>query len=40
VRVAYDLEAAIEAVRGAGLPEDFAQFLRTGGQPVSVEVGT
>ena len=31
VRVAYDLEATIAGVRAAGLPEDFAEFLRRGG---------
>jgi hypothetical protein len=35
VRVAYDLEAAIAGVRAAGLPEEFAEFLRTGGRPVT-----
>jgi len=32
VRVEYDVAAAAAAVRGAGLPEDFAEFLRTGGR--------
>lgn len=31
VRVEYDVEAAAAAVRAAGLPEDFAEFLRHGG---------
>lgn len=31
VRVAYDLEAAVLGVKGAGLPNEFAGFLRTGG---------
>lgn len=31
VRVAYDVDAATAAVRGAGLPEDFVEFLQTGG---------
>ncbi len=30
-RVPYDLEATIAGVRAAGLPEDFAEFLRSGG---------
>lgn len=34
VRVPYDIEAAVAGVRAAGLPEDFAAFLRTGGTPV------
>jgi len=33
VRVTYDVDAAAEAVIAAGLPEDFAAFLRAGGQP-------
>ena len=33
VRVAYDVEAAVRGVLGAGLPEEFAKFLRTGGTP-------
>jgi diadenosine tetraphosphatase ApaH/serine/threonine PP2A family protein phosphatase len=36
VRVAYDVDAAARAVVGAGLPEDFAAFLRTGGRPAAV----
>lgn len=32
VRVEYDVAAAAAAVRGAGLPGDFAEFLRTGGR--------
>ena len=31
VRVDYDVEATIAGVRAAGLPEDFVEFLRTGG---------
>ncbi len=34
VRVAYDVEGAARAVISAGLPEEFAAFLRTGGAPV------
>jgi predicted phosphodiesterase len=33
VRVAYDVDAATRGVLDAGLPEEFAEFLRTGGQP-------
>ncbi len=33
VRVAYDVEAAARGVIEAGLPEEFAEFLRTGGPP-------
>jgi predicted phosphodiesterase len=35
VRVEYDLVAALDGVRGAGLPEDFVEFLRTGGKTLS-----
>lgn len=35
VRVSYDIEAATSAVRAAGLPEDFIEFLLTGGRPVA-----
>lgn len=31
VRVEYDVEATTRGVRAAGLPEEFADFLRTGG---------
>jgi predicted phosphodiesterase len=33
VRVSYDLEATIAGVRAAGLPEDFVEFLQSGGKP-------
>ena len=32
-RVAYDIEGAVAAVKAAGLPDDFAAFLRAGGVP-------
>jgi predicted phosphodiesterase len=35
VRVAYDVETAARGVVAAGLPEEFAAFLRTGGQPAA-----
>ncbi|MEO6525872.1 MAG: metallophosphoesterase family protein [Gemmatimonadaceae bacterium] len=35
VRVGYDIERAIAGVRAAGLPEDFVEFLQTGGKPTS-----
>jgi predicted phosphodiesterase len=38
-RVAYDIEAATAAVRGAGLPEDFVEFLQTGGKPAHATTG-
>jgi predicted phosphodiesterase len=31
VRVSYDIERTIAGVRAAGLPEDFVEFLRSGG---------
>jgi len=33
VRVEYDIEMAVAGVQAAGLPDDFAEFLRTGGKP-------
>lgn len=36
VRVEYDVEAAAEGVVAAGLPEEFAEFLRTGGKPAAL----
>ena len=33
VRVPYDVEGAAQGVLAAGLPEEFAEFLRTGGAP-------
>ncbi len=33
VRVPYDVEAAVRGVLDAGLPDEFAEFLRTGGVP-------
>jgi predicted phosphodiesterase len=32
VRVPYDIERTIAGVRAAGLPEEFAEFLRSGGR--------
>lgn len=37
VRVEYDLERAMEGVRKSDLPDDFAEYLATGGMPKSVE---
>jgi predicted phosphodiesterase len=31
VRVEYDVERAMEAIRASGLPDDFAEYLRKGG---------
>jgi predicted phosphodiesterase len=33
VRVEYDVARTIAGVRSAGLPEDFVEFLQTGGRP-------
>jgi predicted phosphodiesterase len=33
VRVEYDLERAMAGIRQSDLPDDFAEYLRTGGQP-------
>ena len=32
-RVEYDLERAMGGIRASGLPEEFADYLRTGGAP-------
>jgi len=36
VRVEYDVESAASGVIAAGLPDEFAHFLRTGGKPTPV----
>ncbi|HJR15535.1 MAG TPA: metallophosphoesterase family protein [Gemmatimonadales bacterium] len=33
IRVEYDVERAMRGIRERGLPEDFAEHLRTGGRP-------
>ena len=33
VRVEYDVERTMEAIRASTLPADFAEYLRTGGKP-------
>jgi predicted phosphodiesterase len=33
VRVVYDVEEAMRGIRASDLPDDFAEYLRTGGQP-------
>jgi len=35
IRVEYDLEKAMTAIRKSELPDDFAEYLRVGGQPAS-----
>jgi predicted phosphodiesterase len=37
VRVEYDLDEAMEGIRRSELPDEFAEYLRTGGQPAPVE---
>lgn len=37
VRLEYDLEQAMEAIRRSDLPDDFAEYLQTGGNPNPVE---
>lgn len=39
VRVEYDVDATVHGVRTAGLPEDFVEFLQTGGKPATVVGG-
>ena len=39
VRVEYDVEAAARAITEAGLPEEFADFLRTGGASPAAHPG-
>lgn len=36
VRVEYDVETAARGVLEAGLPEEFAEFLQTGGRPAAI----
>jgi predicted phosphodiesterase len=38
VRVPYDIDSTVAGVRAAGLPEDFVEFLRTGGTPMPASV--
>lgn len=37
VRVEYDLEKAMEGIRSSDLPDDFAEYLRTGGVPAPAD---
>jgi len=39
VRVEYDVERAMEAIRASALPADFADYLRTGGMPAAANAG-
>jgi predicted phosphodiesterase len=38
IRVEYDLERAMTAIRKSALPDDFAEYLRVGGQPAAAPV--
>lgn len=37
VRVEYDLERAVEGIRRSELPDEFAEYLATGGKPAPAE---
>lgn len=37
IRVPYALDEAMEGIRRSDLPDDFAEYLRTGGKPVPVD---
>lgn len=37
IRVEYDIEAAMRAIRASELPDEFADYLRTGGKPLPSE---
>ena len=39
VRVEYELERAMQGIRESDLPDDFAEYLRTGGQPAPAKGG-
>jgi len=39
IRVEYDVEEAMRGIRASDLPHDFAEYLRTGGMPVTVDAG-
>lgn len=39
VRVAYDLDRAARAILESNLPDDFAEYLRTGGKPAPAPSG-
>jgi putative phosphoesterase len=40
VRVEYDLDQAMRAIRESELPDEFAEYLRTGGRLVSASTGS
>jgi predicted phosphodiesterase len=38
IRVEYDLQRALQGIRESDLPDDFAEYLRTGGRPTPAPV--
>ena len=40
IRVEYDIEEAMRAIRASELPDEFAEYLRTGGQPAPAARGS
>jgi diadenosine tetraphosphatase ApaH/serine/threonine PP2A family protein phosphatase len=36
VRVEYDLERAMNGIKESELPDDFASYLQTGGNPIQI----
>jgi predicted phosphodiesterase len=40
VRVEYDIAKAMDGIRRSELPDDFAEYLRTGGKPARAETQT
>jgi len=40
IRVEYDVERAMRGIRESDLPDDFAEYLRTGGLPATTATGT
>ena len=39
IRVAYDIDRATAAIRASDLPDDFAEYLATGGKPAPAPAG-
>ena len=39
VRVEYDIDTAMRAIRESELPDEFADYLRTGGRPTPAAIG-
>jgi hypothetical protein len=40
MRVEYDLERAMRGIRESDLPDDFAEYLRTGGRTPATQKST